>query len=183
MAAARGLRRLGAAGALGGLAFLAGLAFRPAPAMWREISWPFPRDAWPPGLAFACSQPACGGEVELFVRPKRGFCANCDTGVTSDAEVDGVADLDMITPEFTPVATGAPVAVGDLAGRRRAYTLLLPQGRQSPALGIAMTRRKQCDLVVAVAIGASSAPAQDAIAAMLASDRVTTWISRQLDGR
>ena len=147
------------------------------------MAWPFPRDAWPPGLAFECSPATCGAAVRLYIRPKRGFCANCTTGVTSDAEVDGVADLDMIAADFTPLASGEALAVGDMAGRQRAYTLLLPHGRRSPALGIAMTRHKQCDLVVAVAEGAVTDRAKSAIAALLTSDRVVSWIDRQLDGR
>jgi hypothetical protein len=178
----RGLRLLGAAAAVAVIA--AWLALRPAASTgWREIAWPFPRDAWPAGLAFDCPHASCGADVQLFIRPKRGFCANCDTGVTSDAEVDGVSDVDMIAADFTPVEAGSPLAVGDLAGRQRAYTLLLPHGRRSPALGMAMTRRKQCDLVVAVATGATSARARTAIGALLASERVTTWIGQQLDGR
>src|SRR6185312_14579499 len=54
--------------------------------IWREISWPFPRDGWPAGRAFRCE--SCGG-IELYVRPKIGFC-NCDTGVADDDEVDRV---------------------------------------------------------------------------------------------
>lgn len=155
----------------------------PAPPDWRPIAWPFPRDAWPTGLAFACAPATCGTDVRLYVRPKRGFCANCETGVTSDAEVDGVADLDMIAADFTPLSPGQPFAVGDMAGRQRAYTLLLPHGRQTPALGMAMTRRKQCDLVVAVAEGAVTDQAKRAIDALLSSDRVVPWISRALEGR
>ena len=34
--------------------------------------------------------------VELYVRPKIGFC-NCDRGVADDDEVDRVADLDLIS--------------------------------------------------------------------------------------
>lgn len=175
-------RWLGATVALGvGLSIWA--ASRPQQDEWRAIAWPFPRDAWPAGLAFECSQAKCGADVRLYVRPKRGFCANCETGVTSDSEVDGVADLDMIAADFTPLAPGQPLAVGDMAGRQRAYTLLLPYGRRSPALGMAMTRRKQCDLIVAVADGAVTEQAKRAIAALLTSDRVAPWIERELDGR
>ena len=117
------------------------------------------------------------------MRPKRGFCANCETGVTSDAEVDGVADLDMITADFTPLAPGQPFAAGDMTGRQRAYRLLLPHGRNTPALGMAMTRQKQCDLVVAVAEGAVTDQAKRAVESLLTSDRVAPWIARALDGR
>src|ERR1700749_2945110 len=51
--------------------------------IWREITWPFPRDGWPAGRAFRCGASACGEQVELYVRPKIGFC-NCDTGVADD---------------------------------------------------------------------------------------------------
>jgi len=51
---------------------------------WREIAWPFPRDGWPAGRAFHCATAVCGDEVEVYVRPKIGFC-NCDSGVADDA--------------------------------------------------------------------------------------------------
>src|SRR5271170_2723212 len=60
-------------------------------ANWREIAWPFPRDGWPAGRAFHCDTASCGAEVELYVRPKIGFC-NCNSGVADDDEVDRVAD-------------------------------------------------------------------------------------------
>ena len=176
-------RRLGIAGIVVAGALCASFAWRPSPSGWQAIAWPFPRDAWPPGLAFECPRATCGADVKLYVRPKRGFCANCDTGVTSDAEVDGVADLDMIAADFTPLAPGEPLSVGDMAGRQRAYTLLMPRGVRSPALGMAMTRRKQCDLVVAVADGAVTEQAKAAVMSLLTSARVTDWVDRQLDGR
>lgn len=166
-----------------GAALSAWAGSRPAPSDWSPIAWPFPRDAWPPGLAFACAPATCGTDVRVYIRPKRGFCANCDTGVTSDAEVDGVADLDMITADFIPLTPGEPIATGDMAGRERAYTLQLPHGRTTPALGIAMTRRKQCNLVVAVAEGAVTDQAKRAIDTLLTSDRVSPWLARALDGR
>lgn len=177
-------RSLGAAAVFVLLAGLSGSsAGRPASNGWRAIAWPFPRDAWPSGLAFECDPATCGSELRLYVRPKRGFCANCEAGVTSDTEVDGVADLDMLAADFTPLGPGEALAAGEMAGRQRAYTLSLPSGHRSAALGIAMTRRKQCDLVVAVANGASTEQAKRAIVTLLASDRVAPWIDQALDGR
>src|SRR5258708_33564679 len=72
---------------------------------WREIAWPCPRDGWPPGRAFRCATEACGGEIELYVRPKIGFC-NCDSGVADDDEVDRVADLDVMSERFVPLEAG-----------------------------------------------------------------------------
>src|ERR1700688_896511 len=85
---------------------------------WQEIAWPFLRDAWPAGRAFRCRAAACGEGVELYVRPKIGFC-NCDSGVADDDEVDRVADLDMISPNFVPRAGGRVVRVAGMSRRAR----------------------------------------------------------------
>ena len=93
-----------------------------ANAPWREIAWPFPRDGWPAGKAFR------RGDVEVYVRPKIGFC-NCDTGVADDDEVDRVADLDLISEHFAPLEPGRAVRIADMAGRIRPYELSMPDGR------------------------------------------------------
>src|SRR5262245_38802944 len=94
---------------------------------WHEITWPFPRDGWPAGRAFHCDADACGAEVELYVRPKIGFC-NCDTGVADDDEVDRVADLDLMSQRFVPLAAGNVIRVAGLAGRSRGYDLSMADG-------------------------------------------------------
>src|SRR6185312_9552542 len=109
---------------------------------WQEIAWPFPRDGWPAGKAFRCGTGACGGEVELYVRPKIGFC-NCDSGVADDDEVDRVADLDLISPRFAADEPGRAVRLADMSGRMRGYSLQMADGSRHAALGIALSRR--CD--------------------------------------
>jgi hypothetical protein len=147
--------------------------------LWREISWPFPRDGWPAGRAFRCE--ACGGErggVELYVRPKIGFC-NCTTGVADDDEVDRVADLDLINPQFTPRGAGKAVHVGNLSGRARAYDLTMSNGARRAAVGIALSQR--CDLLVAVAQGdAPPAELQRAAFAYLGSHDLRRWMMAAL---
>src|ERR1700709_1424799 len=99
------------------IAALSGIAAyvnaRPAVAGWREIAWPFPRDGWPAGRAFRCANELCGTDVELYVRPKIGFC-NCDRGVADDEEVDRVADLDLISERFAPREAGQAVRIADM---------------------------------------------------------------------
>ncbi len=121
---------------------------------WQEIAWPFPRDGWPAGKAFRCGAAACGGEVELYVRPKMGFC-NCDRGVADDDEVDRVADLDLMSERFAPIAPGDVVRIADMPGRIRAYDLKMSNGLRHTAVGAAVSRR--CDLLVAVAHGKGDA--------------------------
>jgi len=99
---------------------------------WQEIAWPYPRDGWPAGRAFRCD--GCVGGIELYVRPKIGFC-NCDSGVADDDEVDRVADLDLISERFAPLAPGKVIRVADLSGRSRAYDLDMPGVPATPRSG------------------------------------------------
>jgi hypothetical protein len=149
---------------------------------WQEIAWPFPRDGWPAGRAFRCGDvAACGGEAEIYVRPKIGFC-NCDTGVADDDEVDRVADLDLITPRFAPREQGRGIRVADLAGRSRDYDLAMSDGSKHAAIGIALSHR--CDLLVAVTQGAASPDAlQRAALDFLASQPMHRWMLASLGGK
>ena len=157
------------------------VAARPAVAGWREIAWPFPRDGWPAGRAFRCGTALCGGEIELYVRPKIGFC-NCDSGVADDDEVDRVADLDLISERFVALESGNAVQVAGMSGRIRNYSLQMQDGSQRTAAGLAVSRR--CDLLVAVAQGKGEAAGlQRAALGFLAKSDVTHWMTAALDGR
>jgi hypothetical protein len=148
---------------------------------WREIAWPFPRDGWPAGRAFRCATELCGDEIELYVRPKAGFC-NCDSGVRDDEEVDRVADLDLMSERFAPLAPGGVIRIAGMPGRLRSYDLTMSDGSRHAAIGIAVSRR--CDLLVAVAQGKTTAPEVQRIALeFLATDAVTKWMVSSLDGR
>ena len=153
----------------------------PRAGRWHEISWPFPRDGWPAGRAFRCSGELCGDDVEVYVRPKIGFC-NCDSGVADDDEVDRVADLDLMSPRFTPLEPGKVVRIADMPGRLRTYDLKMSDGSQHTAVGIAVSRR--CDLLVAVAQGTGTAAGVSRVALdFLATDVVTKWMTSAMDGR
>src|SRR5215831_8885475 len=67
-------------------------------AVWTEDAWPFPIDQWGQGWAFQCKAADCGADVNLYLRPKIGFC-NCQTGVADDAELDRVGDVDLFGSE------------------------------------------------------------------------------------
>ena len=150
-------------------------------AAWREIAWPFPRDGWPAGKAFRCGAAACGGEAELYVRPKLGFC-NCDRGVADDDEVDRVADIDLMSERFAPLAPGEVVRVFDMPGRIRAYDLKTSNRGQDIAIGIAVSRG--CDLLVAVVRGRGNAPEmRRAALALLAKNEMTRWMTAAMEGR
>jgi hypothetical protein len=147
---------------------------------WREIAWPFPRDGWPAGRAFHCATEACGGDVEVYVRPKIGFC-NCDSGVADDDEVDRVADLDLMSERFAPLAPGHAIEVAEMPGRLRSYDLRMQDGSRHTAVGIAVS--KHCDLLVAVAQGTGAASdVQRAALEFLGSIAMKKWMVVAIDG-
>lgn len=164
--------------ALGGLSAVAGYEMAPPrAAQWREIAWPFPRDGWPVGRAFRCNASDCGADVEVYARPKLGFC-NCDSGVADDDEVDRVADVDMISPRFVPRKAGDVVDVAEMPGRIRAYDL---DGHRT-AIGIAVSHR--CDLMAVAAQGSGDvADVQREVLAFLGSRAITTWMVAAMNGR
>ena len=149
-----------------------------APQQWREIRWPFPRDAWPSGKAFTCIDASCGGGAVLSVRVKIGFC-NCDTGIRDDDEVDNVADVDMVTPDFVPSGPGEAIRVANFPGRIRSYGYNA-EGKSRTALGLALARK--CDLI---AISVNSPKMDEAalrrkVVERLQSPDLLKWINRQL---
>ena len=167
---------------LAGLAGLAAFAnFYPPPdpdeqtTGWRRIAWPFPRDAFPAGRAWK------RGDTEVFVRPKLGFCGNCDTGVVDDSEVDRVTDIDLLDEGFVPVAEGRRIQLTDLMGRARLYRVR-KAGRERMAQGIAVAY--DCDLVVALVV---SPLADDAVFKsahrFLETNTVQVWINALLERR
>jgi hypothetical protein len=147
---------------------------------WREIAWPFPRDGWPAGRAFHCDAAICGDDVELYVRPKIGFC-NCDSGVADDDEVDRVADLDLMSESFVPLAAGKVIRIAEMSGRSRSYDLAMADGSRHAAVGFALSRR--CDLLVAVAQGKGDAPRVRRVALeFLGSGDITRWMVSAMNG-
>ena len=95
-------------------------AAEPGRAVWTEVKWPFPLDQWGLGRAFRCPAADCGTEVDLYLRAKLGFC-NCATGVSDDAELDRVGDLELLSDKFKGLRDGRPITVGWMNGRSRPY--------------------------------------------------------------
>ena len=158
-------------------------AFQPAPLVerWHEIAWPFPRDGWPAGRAFHCDGEACSDDVELYVRPKIGFC-NCDSGVADDDEVDRVTDLDLMSERFVALEPGKAIRFAGMPGRLRTYDLRMSDGSGHAAVGMAVSRR--CDLLVAVAQGKGAAPGIQRVALeFLGSNDMARWMMSAMDGR
>lgn len=150
----------------------------PTPA-WTEVKWPFPLDQWGTGRAFTCAAANCGTEVNVYIRPKLGFC-NCATGVSDDAELDRVGDLELYSDRFKGLSDGHAIAVGSMKGRSRPYQIDMRYGAPRTALAIAFNDK--CDVVVAtVAAGrAHLADAERFGLEFLNSDRMLRWVETEL---
>jgi hypothetical protein len=120
---------------------------------WSVVDWPYARDAWPAGRAFACRGAACPSTAILTVRVKLGMC-NCETGVRDDAEVDALSDVDLISSTFIPEGPGDVLQSGRLTGRIRAYHAVIG-GKETRLVGVVLNR--DCDVVA----GSLITPASD----------------------
>ena len=138
--------------------------------VWTETDWPFGADPWGKGKAFRCRADDCGGEVQLYVRAKLGFC-NCATGVADDGDLEQMGDLALIG-KATPIDAGREIIVGPMRGRSRAYRI---EGSRDAALLLGFNQR--CDMVAATALVGPGAPVslEPAVLAFLNSDRMLKW--------
>jgi hypothetical protein len=121
----------------------------PAKPNFVEVKWPFPRDQWGDGRAFRCAAADCGVEVNLYLRPKIGFC-NCDTGVADEAELDRVGDIELFSPKFYGLTHGDEIQVGKMRGLSRIYHVDIPYDKPRPIL--AMAFNQECDVMVATVV-------------------------------
>ncbi|MBO0752304.1 MAG: hypothetical protein J2P53_09340 [Bradyrhizobiaceae bacterium] len=146
--------------------------------VWSETRWPFLLDQWGIGKAYVCEPADCGVRIEVFIRPKIGFC-NCTTGVSDDAELERVADTDLVSQTVSPLGPGMPVKVGWMHGLSRTYRV--SDDRPGEHL-LSVAFNDECDVVVALAsLGtADPAAAGPAVIAFLNSKPVVLWAKKEL---
>ena len=148
-------------------------------ATWSEVKWPFPLDQWGAGRAFQCRADDCGSEMNLYLRAKLGFC-NCTTGVSDDAELDRVGDLELLIERFEGLREGRPITVGWMNGRSRPYQVAMAYAPPRTALAIAFNDK--CDVVVATVVAPREhlPAAERAALDFLNGDLVLRWTEQEL---
>jgi hypothetical protein len=172
---------LSMAGVLAGDSMTLGAGRQPADAgklaAWSEVKWPFPLDQWGIGRAFRCQAADCGADISLYLRAKLGFC-NCATGVSDDAELDRVGDLELLSAKFNGLRDGDPITVGWMKGRSRPYQVAMRYG--SPRTALAIAFNDKCDVVVATVVADDIPPAERAALGFLNGDLVLRWAEKEL---
>ena len=146
--------------------------------VWTETKWPFLQDQWGIGKAFVCMPANCGVRIDLFIRPKIGFC-NCSTGVSDDNELERVADTDLVSPKVRPLGPGSPVKVGWMRGLSRSY--VMSDERPNERL-LSVAFNDECDVVVAlVSLGKADPNAvAPAVLSFLNSTSMVLWAKKEL---
>jgi len=155
----------------------------PASPRWSETKWPFLLDQWGIGRAFACMPADCGVKLNVYVRPKIGFC-NCATGVSDDTELERVADTDLLNPDPRAVGPGRQVQVGWMKGISRPYRV---SDGETAGLLLSVAYNNECDVIVAVAAPGDRDPAaaepavvEAAALAFLNSPPMLRWARKEL---
>jgi hypothetical protein len=145
--------------------------------VFAEVKWPFLMDQWGLGHAYRCGAEDCGTQIDVYLRPKIGFC-NCATGVSDDEELERVADVDLFGPKFSAGSQGHEIAVAWMKGRSRPYDVV---GRAAGST-LAVAFNDRCDVIVATAVVPSGPAVQvePAVLAFLNSDTVLRWAEKAL---
>lgn len=145
---------------------------------WVEVNWPFAIDQWGSGRAYTCRAADCGTEVDLYLRPKIGFC-NC-RDVDDNDELERVSDLELISARYSVSGPGRPISVAAMQGRSRPFALSDSSAAVGHALAIALHDR--CDLVVATAVfrSGSAFAVELAVLSFLSTNPVQHWLQDNL---
>jgi hypothetical protein len=146
--------------------------------VWTEAKWPFPLDQWGIGKAFVCMPADCGVKIDVYVRPKIGYC-NCATGVSDDAELERVADTDLVSPKTRARGRGRPIKIGWMAGLSRPYWA--SDGETGAGL-LSVAYNDECDVVVALAMFGRGDPAavEPVVINFLNSNPMVLWAKKEL---
>jgi hypothetical protein len=149
--------------------------------VWTQAVWPFPLDQWGEGWAYQCKAADCGTEVNLYLRPKIGFC-NCQTGVADDEELDRVSDVDLLGSERSALGPGRSIAVHSMNGRSRGYTVgAISAGSPTGRSVLSLAFNNRCDVIVATVIAGDAPAAQEPVVLeFLNGDLIQHWVETVL---
>jgi hypothetical protein len=150
-------------------------AATPTQPVWIETKWPFLGDEWGEGKAFQCKAENCGVEIDLYIRPKIGFCSST-TGVADDAELERLSDFDFMNGAAVALGDGHGTNVAWMKGRIRAYTPARPNRLRTSAITVAVNNNSDALVATVVIRDADPMAVEPAVIDFLNGQTIYSWV-------
>jgi hypothetical protein len=136
-------------------------------------------DQWGEGRAFHCKAADCGVELNLYIRPKIGFCSST-IGVADDNELERLSDFDFMSGAAIALGVGHAIDVAWMKGRLRSYAIANPT--HSPATAISIAYNNNSDALVATVVldDAQTTAVEPAVIRFLNGQMMQRWVKLAL---
>jgi hypothetical protein len=154
-------------------------AATPKHPVWVETKWPFLVDEWGEGKAFQCKAESCGVDINLYIRPKIGFCSGT-TGVADDAELERLSDFDFMNGDTAALGDGHSINVAWMKGRLRAYTFAKPNLLRPSAITIAFNNGNDAVVATVVINDAHPMAVEPVVTEFLNGQAIQRWVKLAL---
>jgi hypothetical protein len=155
------------------------LTVAPHHPLWIETKWPFLMDQWGEGKAFQCKAADCGVELNLYIRPKIGFCSS-STGVADDNELERLSDFDFMNGPGVALGEGHEINVAWMKGRLRAYAIANPNRSRASALSIAYNNNSDALVATVILNDAQPNAVEPAVIEFLNEKTMLRWVTMAL---
>jgi hypothetical protein len=143
--------------------------------VWIEAKWPFLMDQWGEGKAFQCKAADCGIEINLYIRPKIGFCSS-STGVADDNELERLSDFDFMNGPPVALGEGREINVAWMKGRLRAYSITGPTRQHASAISIAYNNDSDALVATVILNDAQPSAVEPAVIEFLNGRTMLHWV-------
>jgi hypothetical protein len=162
-----------------GLQRVAPVTVTPKQAAWIETKWPFLMDQWGEGKAFQCKAADCGVELNLYIRPKVGFCSST-TGVADDAELERLSDFDFMNGDTVALGDGHDISIAWMRGRIRAYAIAKPNRSRISAITVAFNNNSDALVATVVVNDAQPTAVESVVIEFLNGQTIQRWVTLAL---
>ena len=144
--------------------------------VWIETKWPFLMDQWGEGKAFQCRAADCGVELNLYIRPKIGFCSS-STGVADDNELERLSDFDFMNGAFVALGEGHEINIAWMKGRLRAYAIASLSRPRTTAISIAYNNDSDALVATVILNDAQPNAVEPAVIEFLNGKTMLRWVT------
>jgi hypothetical protein len=144
-------------------------------AVWIETKWPFLMDQWGEGKAYQCKAADCGVELNLYIRPKIGFCSST-TGVADDSELERLSDFDFMKGATVALGEGHHINVAWMQGRLRSYAIANSTRPQATAISIAYNNNSDALVATVILDDAQPASVEPTVIEFLNGEIIQRWV-------